>query len=133
MHATSPAESVHALDVTGLSAPSMSFWAAFDGESALGCVALKEHDPGFAELKSMRTDAAARGRGLGKLLLAHVLDVARERGYARVSLETGSEDFFIPARTLYAANGFVECGPFADYTLDPNSVYMTLELSRPAA
>ncbi|TPX04548.1 GNAT family N-acetyltransferase, partial [Schumannella luteola] len=93
-----------------------------------GCVALKQLDPAHGELKSMRTDAAARGRGLGRLLLAHVLEESRSRGYRRLSLETGSQDFFLPARTLYLRAGFVETGPFADYALDPNSVFMTREL-----
>ncbi len=128
MYATSPPESVHALDVSGLQHPSVTFWALSDGDDVLGCVALKELAPDHGELKSMRTDAAARGRGLGRMLLAHVLDEARARGYRRVSLETGTEDFFAPARALYARAGFVETGPFADYALDPNSTFMTLEL-----
>ncbi len=131
MHATSPAESVHALDVTGLSAPEVSFWTIGAGDELLGCVALRELDASHGELKSMRTDAAARGRGLGARLLEHVLAEATRRGFRRLSLETGAEDFFLPARTLYARYGFVECPPFADYRPDPNSVFMTLEL-RPA-
>ena len=128
MFATSPAESVHALDVSGLSAPGVAFWTIADGDELVGCVALKELDAEHGELKSMRTDAAARGQGLGALLLEHVLDEAARRGYRRVSLETGSQDFFRPARTLYAKYGFRECGPFAEYVPDPNSVFMTLEL-----
>ncbi len=128
MHATSPACSVHALDVTGLRQPDVSVWAAVDGDEVLGTVALKELDPQHGELKSMRTVAAARGRGIGRLLLGHVVAEARARGYRRLSLETGSRDFFLPARTLYARAGFVETGPFADYELDPESVFMTMEL-----
>jgi len=136
MFATSPAESVHALDVSGLSVPEVTFWVIGDAEGdgdvgggeLHGCVALKELDPEHGELKSMRTDAAARGRGLGARLLEHVLAEASRRGYRRVSLETGSQEFFRPARTLYAKYGFVECGPFGDYVLDPNSIFMTLEL-----
>ena len=136
MFATSPAESVHALDVSGLSVPEVTFWVIGDAEGGdaegggelHGCVALKELDPEHGELKSMRTDAAARGRGLGARLLEHVLAEASRRGYRRVSLETGSQEFFRPARTLYAKYGFVECGPFGDYVLDPNSIFMTLEL-----
>ena len=130
MFATSPAESVHALDVSGLAVPEVTFWTIADGDVILGCVALKEIDSTHGELKSMRTDAAARGRGLGARLLEHVLAEAARRGYSRLSLETGSQDFFRPARTLYAKYGFRECGPFADYELDPNSVFMTLELER---
>ena len=133
MYATSPAESVHALDVSGLADERVTFWVATDGDEVLGCVALKQLDPEHAELKSMRTSNAARGRGIGKLLMAHVLDEAHRRGYRRMSLETGTQEFFRPARTLYAANGFVDCGPFADYVLDPFSVFMTRELAAPAA
>ena len=129
MHAESPPESVHALDVSGLTRPEVTFWVVADGDELLGCVALKELEPDHGELKSMRTDAAARGRGLGRLLLAHVLAEAEARGYRRISLETGSQDFFVPARTLYARHGFTETGPFGDYVLDPLSIFMTRELS----
>ncbi|UOE46115.1 GNAT family N-acetyltransferase [Agromyces larvae] len=129
MHAESPPESVHALDVSGLAAPNVTFWVIAAGDDLLGCVALKELDPGHGELKSMRTDAAARGLGLGARLLEHVLDEARRRGYSRMSLETGPQDFFRPARRLYAKYGFTECGPFADYGPDPLSVFMTMELA----
>ena len=129
MFATSPVESVHALDVSALAASGVTFWTIADGDDVLGCVALKELDPEHGELKSMRTDAAARGRGLGARLLEHVLDESRRRGYRRVSLETGSQDFFAPARALYAKHGFRETGPFGDYALDPHSVFMTLELT----
>lgn len=128
MFATSPAESVHALDVSGLSVPEVTFWTIAEGDRLLGCVALKELGPGHGEVKSMRTDAVARGRGLGARLLEHVLAESTRRGYHRVSLETGSQEFFRPARTLYAKFGFRESGPFGDYRLDPNSVFMTLEL-----
>ena len=128
MHAESPPESVHALDVSGLTQASVTFWVITEGETVLGCVALKELDPTHAELKSMRTDAAARGRGLGRLLLEHVLAEAVTRGYTRMSLETGSQEFFRPARTLYSRYGFVETGPFGEYRPDPLSVFMTREL-----
>ena len=128
MYASSPACSVHALDVSGLADPRVTFWTLRDGDEILGCVALIELDPEHGELKSMRMSAEHRGRGLGRLLLDHVLADARRRGYRRISLETGSQDFFAPARGLYSRNGFVVCGPFADYVLDPSSVFMTLEL-----
>ena len=129
MFATSPAESVHALDVSGLTDPRVTFWTLQGGEEVLGCVALKRLDDEHGELKSMRTSAEYRGRGLGRLLLDHVIAEARLREYRRISLETGSQEFFEPARTLYARNGFEVCGPFADYALDPNSVFMTRELT----
>lgn len=125
MHATSPPESVHALDLDRLQGPEIVFVTARDDDGALlGCGALKLHDE-LAEIKSMRTTAAARGRGVATAVLLALLDLARERGRARVSLETGIEDHFAPARRLYARHGFTPCRPFADYTDDPLSVYFT--------
>lgn len=128
MHATSPAESVHALPLAALESPDVTVWSAWDGDEVLGCGALKELDATHGEIKSMRTREAARGRGVGAAILATIMTEAADRGYRRLSLETGSEDHFAPARRLYARHGFVECGPFADYIDDPLSVFMTLEL-----
>jgi putative acetyltransferase len=139
MFATSPPESVHALDHSALLAPSVTFWTARDDDGTLlGCGALSELDPGAepreGEIKSMRTTAHARGKGVATALLRAVLAEAERREYSRVSLETGTQDYFAPARRLYARHGFVQCGPFASYTVDPNSVFMTLDLpgSQPA-
>lgn len=128
MHATSPAESVHALDLSGLRRPDVTMWTLWDDDELLGCAALRELSPDAGEIKSMRTVAESRGRGLGRLLLEHVIAEARSRGYHRLNLETGAEDFFAPARRLYERHGFIECPPFGDYRLDPNSVFMTREL-----
>ncbi|MFD2795338.1 GNAT family N-acetyltransferase [Promicromonospora vindobonensis] len=149
MYATSPAESVHALDHSALLAPTITFWTARDADTLLGCGALSELGPPppdgtmagtgtrqdefrQGEIKSMRTATRARGRGVASTLLQTLLAEAARRRYARVSLETGSQDFFAPARRLYARNGFTECGPFGDYVPDPHSVFMTLELPAPA-
>jgi putative acetyltransferase len=128
MRATSPPESIHALDPDALARPEITFWTARRGDTLLGCAALKHHSPGLAEIKSMRTATAARSQGIARSLLDAVLDAARGRGYREVSLETGSQDFFGPARSLYRRHGFAPCPPFADYRLDPNSVFMTLVL-----
>ncbi|NYJ01283.1 putative acetyltransferase [Nocardioides thalensis] len=128
MYATSPPESVHALDAHALAVPGVTFWTLREEGALLGCGALKEIDPAHAEIKSMRTATAARRRGVAARLLDHLLAEARSRGYERISLETGSEDFFAPARALYASRGFSVCGPFEGYAEDPNSVFMTLEL-----
>jgi putative acetyltransferase len=128
MYATTPAESVHALDPGALAKPGISFWTLHEDGAVLGCAALKEIDAAHGEIKSMRTANAARRRGVAARLLDHVLAEARDRGYARVSLETGSQEFFAPARALYASRGFGECGPFGDYQPDPHSVFMTLSL-----
>lgn len=129
MFATSPAESVHALDPSALTAPGITFWTARAADGTLlGCAALKELGPTDAELKSMRTTTAARGRGIGAAVLAHVLAAAADRGILTVLLETGTQDYFAPARRLYERAGFVTCPPFADYALDPHSAYYRLEL-----
>lgn len=124
----SPPESVHALDVDGLKLPEVTFWSVWEGDELVGCGALKELDAGHGEIKSMRTAAAHLRKGIAAKMLAHIIDEAKRRGYARLSLETGSMDAFEPARRLYAHFGFRECGPFADYILDPYSVFMTMEL-----
>lgn len=124
----SPPESVHALDLEKLKQPEITFWSIWNGGELVGCGALKELDAVHAEIKSMRTTPKYRGQGAGKLMLRHILREARERGYQRLSLETGSMAAFEPARRLYATHGFTDCGPFADYVPDHNSVYMTLEL-----
>ena len=126
--AQSPPESAHALDIEGLCAADVTFWAAWDETCVLGFGALKELTSGHGEIKSMHTVAAQRGRGVGARILAHIVAEARRRGYERLSLETGSMEFFAPARALYARAGFRPCAPFASYREDPNSVYMTLDL-----
>ncbi|MFI9510282.1 GNAT family N-acetyltransferase [Nocardia sp. NPDC052566] len=131
MYATSPAESVHALDLDALRKPEITVWTAWTETELAGCGALKELDPANAEIKSMRTATHLTGRGIASTLVRHLIAEARGRGYRRLSLETGTQDFFAPARRLYARHGFTECGPFADYTDDPNSVYMTLALQPP--
>lgn len=133
MHAISPPESVHALPVEALRAPDVSFWSVWDEGELVGCGALKHLSDTHAEVKSMRTAMAHRRRGVGRLVLTHLLDEARRRGYRRVSLETGSMDAFEPARQLYASFGFSFCGPFDEYIEDPNSVFMTLELDTNAS
>lgn len=128
MRATSPPESVHALDLDRLRAPSISFWSIWDGETLLGCGALKQLDPQHGEIKSMRTPQQQRRRGAGRAMLEHLIAEARTRGYRRLSLETGSQPAFVAARALYRSAGFVPCPPFADYRDDPNSVFLTLVL-----
>ena len=128
MYEVSPPESVHALDLGKLRSPDITFWTAWEGDVLLGCGALKELDALHGEVKSMRTPQAQRRTGAGRALLAHIVSTARERGYARISLETGSMDAFIPAQKLYESAGFVYCGPFGGYEEDPNSVFMTLAL-----
>jgi putative acetyltransferase len=121
----SPPESVHALGLEALKAPDIAFWTAWRNDELLGCGALKRLDADHAELKSMRTVAAHLRQGVARALLGHLLGEAKRRGFARVSLETGSSAAFLPARTLYESVGFAHCGPFADYVVDPHSVFMS--------
>ena len=128
MHEVSPPESIHALDLAGLRAPDVTFWSVWEGEELLGCGALKALDSETGEVKSMRTVAAHRGKGVGARVLEHILREAKERVYTSLNLETGSQPEFAPARRLYERYGFAYRGPFADYTEDPNSVFMTKTL-----
>ena len=125
MYATSPAESVHALDIDALKSPTITFYSCWKNGELLGCAALRELNSQHVELKSMRTATNARNLGVASTLLQHLLAIATERNYQRISLETGSMDFFKPARTLYKKFGFEYCGPFGDYQLDENSRFMT--------
>jgi putative acetyltransferase len=132
-HATSPREHVHALDTDALLAPEVSFFSARSAGALLGVGALKRLDATHAELKSMHTSQEARGQGVARALVLHLLATARELGFRRVSLETGTEPEFEPARRLYASTGFTPCGPFAQYTDNAYSYLMTIELDAPGA
>ncbi len=125
MKSVSPPESKHALDLEGLRKPEITFWTVWDDDRLIGCGAMKELDADLAEIKSMRTTALYRGQGIASMLLQHILNEAKQRGYQRISLETGSMPFFEPARNLYAKYGFEYCAPFSTYREDPNSVFMT--------
>lgn len=128
MKSVSPPESKHALDLDGLKKPEITFWTVWNEERLIGCGAIKELDAEHAEIKSMRTTASCRGKGIASMLLQHILDESRVRGYRRISLETGSMPFFEPARNLYAKYGFENCAPFSTYKEDPNSIFMTKTL-----
>lgn len=125
MRDSSPPESVHALDVSELRADDVTFWTAWDGTELLGCGALKELDRQHGEIKSMRTASRHLRKGVATALLGHIVEVARSRGYRRVSLETGSDGPFEAALRFYERHGFDYCEPFADYVLDPFSRFMT--------
>ncbi len=129
MYEITPPEYVFAFDANQLKAPEVAFWTAWNGDSLLGCAALKELSPTAGEIKSMRTPATRRRTGAGRALLNHVIDVARARGYRVLYLETGNHPAFVPAQTLYASAGFTRCGPFASYRENGNSVFMSLSLT----
>jgi putative acetyltransferase len=126
--ASSPACHVHALDVGRLLDPSVRFFTARDNGRLLGVGALRDLGDRHGEIKSMHTAKAARGRGIGAAMVGHLVEVARAQGMDRVSLETGTEDEFAPARALYARLGFTVCEPFGEYTDNPFSVCMTRQL-----
>ena len=124
----SPPESIHALDIEGLRKPGITFWTIWSDDELCGCGALQELDPSHGEIKSMRTAQAHLREGVAAALLEHIIDEARRRGYTRLSLETGSGPGFDAALAFYEKYGFNYCGPFAEYTDDPFSRFMTLEL-----
>jgi putative acetyltransferase len=128
MHEISPPESVHALDLEALRHPAITFWTAWSGAALMGCGALKELDALHGEVKSMRTANAHRRMGVAAAILERVVKEAEARSYRRLSLETGSQPEFLPARRLYESFGFTCCPPFAGYVEDPNSVFMTRHL-----
>lgn len=127
-HEVTPPGSAHVFDVSRLAAPEIDFWAAWDGEELLGVGAMKPLDATHGEVKSMHTAETARRRGVGSAMLTHIIATSRAKGLKRLSLETGSFGYFEPAVALYKSHGFEECPPFADYKLDPNSVFLTREI-----
>ena len=122
--------SAHALDLAGLRAEDVAFWTGWDGETLVSTGALKTLTGDHGEVKSMHTLQTTRRRGFGGLMLRHIIAEARGRSLKRLSLETGSWDYFKPAHALYQAHGFVTCAPFEGYVVDPNSLFLTLDLSR---
>jgi putative acetyltransferase len=125
MASVSPPESRHALDLDGLRKPDITFWTIWDGADLAGCGALKQLEEWHGEIKSMRTAYGYERKGVASQVLRHILAEAKRRRYRRLSLETGSMNYFEPARSLYASFGFTYCEPFAPYKADPNSVFMT--------
>lgn len=125
MRSTSPPESVHALDLTGLRAPDVTVWTLWQDKDLLACGALKMLTAQHGEIKSMHTSAKQRRSGVATRMLKHILSEATRRGITQLSLETGSMHAFAAARQLYEKHGFSYCEPFGDYRADPNSVFMT--------
>ena len=132
-HTHTPPRDVHALDLDGLLDPAVTFYSYRLGGRLLAVGALKQLDRRHAELKSMHTVQEARGRGVGRAMLNHLIGLARDRGYHRISLETGTMAAFGPARALYAGAGFEPSGPFADYQPSPSNTFMTLLMAGGAA
>ncbi|MBC9881358.1 GNAT family N-acetyltransferase [Bradyrhizobium sp. INPA01-394B] len=122
-------EHAQALDASGLSAASVTFWTAWQDGLMAGFGALKQLDARHGEVKSMRAAPTARRTGAGRAILNHIIAEARKRGYARLSLETGTAPLHEPAIALYRSAGFVPCEPFADYQASPHNQFMRLDLA----
>ncbi|MFC0278809.1 GNAT family N-acetyltransferase [Falsigemmobacter intermedius] len=129
MHAETPPESIHMLPADALAAPGIRFYVMRKNGEAVAMGALKEITADHAEIKSMHLLAEHRGEGLAQQMLQHLVMEAEGAGYRRLSLETGAENIFAPARALYERAGFQYCGPFEGYKEDPNSVFMTLQIA----
>ncbi len=128
MRSTGPEESCHVMPLGAMREADLDFFAAWDGETLAGVGAVKRLDAAHGEIKSMHTAAAYRRRGVGQAILDHLVTHAAGLGLSRLSLETGAGDFFVPARAMYARNGFQTCEPFGSYKPDPNSAFMTRTL-----
>jgi putative acetyltransferase len=126
--AETAAGSAHVLDLGGLGAAGISFWTTWESGVLLGCGALKRLSAEHGEVKSMFTAPSQRRQGAGSAMLRHLIATARTRAMSRLSLETGTWDYFHPAHAFYLSHGFVACEPFADYVLDPNSLFLSLDL-----
>ncbi len=126
--ASTPQDNAHALGPEALRAPDISFWTVWEGEALLGFGALRQLAPDHAEVKSMRTAPAHLRRGVARLILDHLIALARTRGCTRISLETGTAPMFAAANRLYEASGFVDGPPFGGYPESPHNRFMTRQL-----
>lgn len=132
MNELSPPGSNHGFDLQALKADDVSVWAAHIGTELVGCVAIKQIDQRHGEIKWMHTRRGYRNRGIARQILQYTIHIAEDRGYSRLSIETGSQPGFKPAWRVYERHGFSYCGPFADYEDNPPSVFMTMEISPPS-
>ena len=128
LRSVSPDDSCHVLDIKGLKVSSIKFWSFWDNNQLIGCAALKFLNDEHGEFKSIRVEDNSRGKGFGKKIISHLIEVAKNEGIKRLSIETGAGDFFKSARKLFKKFGFKTCRPFADYKEDPNSCYFDLEI-----
>ena len=128
LRSVSPDDSCHVLDIKGLKDSSIKFWSFWDNNQLIGCAALKFLDDEHGEFKSIRVEDNSRGKGFGKKIISHLIEVAKNEGIKKLSIETGAGDFFKSARKLFKKFGFKNCRPFADYKEDPNSCYFDLEI-----
>jgi putative acetyltransferase len=127
-HADTPLENAHALDLEALRDPAITFWSAWELDTLLGVAALKQLAPDHGEVKSMRTSPEHLRKGVSRALLNQILLTARDRGYRRLSLETGTAPSFEPANRLYENFGFVDGPVFGGYPASAHNRFMTLEL-----
>ena len=130
LRSVSPEGSVHVLDIPGLKISSIKFWSLWENEQLIGCGALKFLGENHGEFKSIRISDKFRKNGLGIKIITHLINEAKKSNVKRISVETGSGDFFVPARKLFKKCGFEPCKPFAHYKEDPNSCYFSLDISK---
>ena len=128
LKSVSPEGSAHVLDISGLKDPSIKFWSIWEENTLIGCGALKFLDENHGEFKSIRVVDDYRKKGYGFKIINHLIEEAKKLNVKKLSLETGSGDFFLPARKLFQKVGFEKCSPFAHYKEDTNSCYMSLDL-----
>ena len=130
LRSVSPEGSTHVLDIPSLKIPSIKFWSLWENINLIGCGALKFLDENHGEFKSIRIADKFRKNGLGIKIINHLINEAKKLNIKKISVETGSGDFFLPARKLFKNCGFETCKPFAHYKEDPNSCYFSLDISK---
>tara|TARA_B100002052_G_C15661388_1_gene497479 strand:+ start:41 stop:499 length:459 start_codon:yes stop_codon:yes gene_type:complete len=126
LRSVSPEGSTHVLDIDGLKNTSIKFWSLWEENKLVGCGALKFLEANHGEFKSIRVADDFRKKGYGKKIICHLISESKEIGIKKLSVETGSGNFFLPARKLFTSCGFKPCDPFAHYKLDANSCYFNL-------
>ena len=129
LRSVSPAGSTHVLDIAGLNDQTIKFWSLWENKDLVGCGALKFLDKSHGEFKSIRVADKFRKKGVGERIIGHLIEEAKKLQITKLSIETGSGEFFSPARKLFTKFNFKNCGPFAHYKEDPNSCFFTKNIN----
>ncbi len=124
--ALSPPEACYHLTVEQMAEPTVTVWIACDGDTVIGCGALKRHSGTVGEVKRMFTRPDWQGQGIGRRILGEILSTAKQEELETLVLETG--DQHPAAWAIYEKAGFTRCGPVLDYPDSPYSVFYQKQL-----
>lgn len=98
---------------------------ATENEDVLGCIALRQLEPGICEMKRLYVRPEGRSKGLGRALCLALIERAKEYGHNKMRLDTVGK--LQKAIQLYRDLGFVECPRYCDNP-QPDVQFFELQL-----